>query len=248
MLRGLALAALVEARRWHGTHCPRRLLLRDETSRSEGRRGSLASANEREKERRESQRVRQPRRRSNRQTQAPFLLRSFPSSASLRARPLRLLFLLLLSFARLSCHAGDRARVKTTYVCLARAPGSRSLASRPMASLLLSLPPSTPPPSFFLPLPRAFVRCSSPRVDRNEKRGRGWKAPSDWARLEILRSSKVFVEVVATVPMTELENLSRAFIFVGSSGNLCSGIRFKDLPRLNYGNRLVRLCFVISPE
>lgn len=167
--------------RWHGTHCPRRLLLRDETSRRTRERARVRESkrgggNEREGERakerkkrrrteerkRDGEAVEQPaRRRSNRQTQGLLFpsLAFFPSS-SLRLR----LLLLLLSFARGPCRAEDRAaprRAKSKPpMRLAEAPGSRSRlgASLLLTEISLLLLPHHPPSPSSSPLAPASRR------------------------------------------------------------------------------------------
>ena len=133
-------------RRWHGTHCPRRLLLRDETSQpgrgtekyQERKRRQSEEKREREKERGSQTAVKQA------QTQASFSPRSFPS-ASLRSSRVRatvcassslsfVAFLRALSLAQ----PGDRAESKPPYVPGRGPPGSRSVASRPLPSSLFS--------------------------------------------------------------------------------------------------------------
>ena len=108
-------------RRWHGTHCPRRLLLRDETSQAEERKGP--SDGEREAkgngERYAGSRAKsQPaRRRSNKQAQA---LSSSFFSFFFFFHPPRLLFLLLLSFARvLPCRGTVPSQ---NHLCAQRGP------------------------------------------------------------------------------------------------------------------------------
>lgn len=123
-------------RRWHGTHCPHRLLLRDET-RQAGRRGPNEDDEEGRTSERERERVRQAEQREpgGGQTSRPRL---FPPCPFPCFSPfvLLLLFLLLLSFARVSPGRGP-CRVKTTYVP-GEAHGSRSAASGPTAFLLSS--------------------------------------------------------------------------------------------------------------
>lgn len=110
----------------------------------------------------ESREQREPaRRRSNRQTQAlssSFFSFCFSPFVSWCAR---LLFLLLLSFARVLPCRGP-CRVKTTYV-LGEAPGSRSVASRPLPSSLL-FNDDLSPFSFFLFLLALYPVSFSPTL------------------------------------------------------------------------------------
>lgn len=133
-------------RRWHGTHCPRRLLLRDETSpgRRERERGQ-GPAREKGREGARERRA-EASRAAVKQADPGRLLSSSFFCSVLSFRPARPLFLLLLSFARVLPCRGP-CRVKTTYVPGEEAPGSRSVASRPLASS------TTTSPSLFLSHP-----------------------------------------------------------------------------------------------
>lgn len=129
-------------RRWHGTHCPRRLLLRDETSRSEGQRGVRVLDREggrngrRKKRGRGRERERQA---DGGQTGRPRLLppRSFPS-ASLRSSRGVLVFSFFCCFPLHTGLAMPGTVPSQNHLCEAgKAPGSRSVASRPLPSSLL---------------------------------------------------------------------------------------------------------------